>query len=83
MIINLHKKFCFNQETDIYQVSYVFEKDVIEINGLRHTDVCLTVIFSKNRGDKITDKTNKTSSILSQSNESIQKLIEAKILSHN
>jgi hypothetical protein len=83
MLINLHKAFCFNHQKDIYQVGYVFEKDGIENSPSGPGDVCLTVTFSKNHGDKITDKTHKASSVLSQSNESIQQLIEAKILSYN
>jgi len=83
MLLNLHKNFSFNQQKDIYQVGYVFQKDVIESDTPRQRDVCLIVTFSKNHGDKITDTTNKASSILSQSNENIQQFIEAKILSYN
>lgn len=83
MLIDLHKTFSFNQGEDLYQVGYVFEKDVTEGNGLNHGDICLTVTFSKNQGGKITDKTNKASAILSQSNESIETSIKTKILSYN
>jgi len=83
MLIDLHKSFSFSQDENIYHVGYVFEKDQTESNGLSKSDICLVVTFSKNEGDKITDKTNKASGILSQSNESIQKLIETKILSYN
>jgi len=81
MLINLHKKFCFTRGKDVYQVGYVFEKNNAESNGLSRGNVCLTVSFSKNCGDEITDKTTEASSMLSQSNESIQKIIEAKIVS--
>jgi hypothetical protein len=83
MLIDLHKTFCFSQDEDIYQVGYVFEKHVTESNGLSQSDICLTVTFSKNEGGKITDKTDKASSILSQSNESIETRIKTKILSYN
>jgi hypothetical protein len=83
MLLNLHKTFSFNQQKDVYQVGYVFQKEAIESGEPRHGDVCLIVTFSKNHGDKITDRTNKAFSILSQSNESIQQFIEAKILSYN
>jgi hypothetical protein len=83
MLIGLHKSFSFSQDEDTYQVGYVFEKDVTEKNGLSQSDISLTVTFSKNDGDTITDKTNKASSILSQSNENIEKGIRTKILSLN
>jgi hypothetical protein len=83
MLIGLHKSFSFSQDEDTYQVGYVFEKDVIQTNGLSQSDISLTVTFSKNDGGIITDKTNKASSILSQSNESIEKSIRTKILSLN
>ncbi|MFL5811478.1 MAG: hypothetical protein ACJ749_18280, partial [Flavisolibacter sp.] len=83
MLIDLHKTFSFNHQKDIYQVDYVFEKDGLESDPLSHSDICLTVTFSKNYGGKITDKTNKASSVLSQSNENIQQFIETKILSYN
>jgi hypothetical protein len=83
MILNLHKHFSFHQQKDIYQVDYVFQKDSKESDIPQQRDVCLIVTFSKNNGDKITDTTNKATSILFQSNESIQQLIEAKILSYN
>ena len=83
MLIGLHKTFCFSQDEDTYQVGYVFEKDVPESNGLSQGDICLNVTFSKNHGGNITDKTTQASSILSQSNESIEKGIRTKILSYN
>jgi len=83
MLIDLHKTFSFSQDQDIYQVGYVFEKDVSESNGLSQGDICLNVTFSKNQGAEIADKTSHASSILSQSNENIEKCIRTKILSYN
>jgi hypothetical protein len=83
MLIDLHKTFSFQEDKDIYQVGYVFKKGVAEKNDLNQGDICLTVTFSKNKGDKITDKTDHASSILSQSNENIEKGIRVKILSYN
>jgi hypothetical protein len=81
MLINLKKTFRFDQQKNAYEVDYVFEKAVTESNGLCSNDVCLIVTFSKNYGNKITDKTENASLILSQSNESIEELIKAKVLS--
>lgn len=83
MVINLHKNFCFNRLKDVYQVDYVFEREPIENATICYGEVCLIITFSKNGGDKITHKTNKSSAMLSQSNENIEQLIEAKILSYN
>ena len=83
MLIDLHKTFCFNQDEDIYQVSYVFERVITESNGLSQGDICLTVTFSKNMGGQITDKTNEAFSLLSKSNESIENSIKTKILTYN
>jgi hypothetical protein len=83
MLIDLHKTFSFQEDKDVYQVGYVFEKDVSERSGSRQGDICLTITFSKNKGEKITDKTNKASSILSQSNEKIENEIRVKVLSYN
>jgi hypothetical protein len=83
MLIDLKKTFHFDQQKNAYDVDYVFEKAITESNGLCSSDVCLIVTFSKNYGNKITDKTEKASLILYQSNESIEALIKAKVLSYN
>ncbi|GAA4746127.1 hypothetical protein [Flavisolibacter ginsenosidimutans] len=83
MLLDLYKTFCFSRDGDIYQVGYVFEKAVTENEGVPQTNICLTVTFSKNQSDNIIDKINKASSILSQSNESIESDIKMKVLSYN
>ena len=80
MLLNLKKSFRFTSENDTYQVGYIFHKEELKDNDSKKSDILLTVTFSINGGHETVERTPGASFILTQSNESIQKLIEDKLL---
>ena len=79
MILNLSKRFVFNREYDQYNVEYLFtkEKEGTTIEG----NINLTLNVSLNREAIKTRVLSKPTSILYQSNEVIEKMIEEETLS--
>lgn len=76
MIMNLSRSFCFSKEKDAYDVEYTFKKKAHTEEGL-----WLILTVSVNRAGKRTYTIGKPTSVLYQSNEIIEKLIEAEVLS--
>ena len=79
MILNLSKRFVFNREYDQYNVEYQFtkEKEGNTIEG----NINLTLNVSLNREAIKTRILSKPTSVLYQSNEVIEKMIEEETLS--
>ena len=78
MILNLSKRFVFNKEYDQYNVEYLFtkESDATTVGS----NICLTLNVSLNREAVKTLTLSKPTSILYQSNELIEKMIEEETL---
>ena len=79
MILNLSKRFVFNREYDQYNVEYQFtkEKEGNTIEG----NINLTLNVSLNREAIKTRIISKPTSVLYQSNEVIEKMIEEETVS--
>ena len=79
MILNLSKRFVFNREYDQYNVEYQFtkEKEGNTIEG----NINLTLNVSLNREAIRTRIISKPTSVLYQSNEVIEKMIEEETVS--
>ena len=79
MILNLSKRFVFNREYDQYNVEYLFTKES-NANAVG-SNVCLTLNVSLNREAVKTRTLSKPTSILYESNELIEKMIEEETVS--
>ena len=79
MILNLSKRFVFNREYDQYNVEYLFTKDK-EGNNI-DGNINLTLNVSLNREAIKTRILSKPTSVLYQSNEVIEKMIEEETVS--
>jgi hypothetical protein len=79
MVLNLSKRFVFNREYDQYNVEYLFTKDKegSTIDG----NINLTLNVSLNREAIKTRILSKPTSVLYQSNELIEKMIEEETVS--
>ena len=78
MILNLSKRFAFNNENNEYAVEYLFTK---EIEAKPAGNICLTLNISQNHAATTTIRLSKPTSVLYQSNELIEKMIEETIVS--
>ncbi|MFL5811028.1 MAG: hypothetical protein ACJ749_16020 [Flavisolibacter sp.] len=77
MILNLSKRFAFNRANDQYNVEYLFTREKEEkITG----NICLTLNISLNRDAIKTVKLSRPTSVLYQSNELIEKMIEETVV---
>jgi hypothetical protein len=81
MLINLHKSFRFANAENNFQVDYVFQQDIAERKDAGGNTISLFITSCRNAEAERTDKIGNASSILSKSNEQIQKIIEERILS--
>jgi hypothetical protein len=79
MILNLSKRFVFNREYDQYNVEYLFTKD--KEGNSPEGNINLTLNVSLNREAVKTRIISKPTSILYQSNEVIEKMIEEETVS--
>ena len=79
MILNLSKRFVFNREYDQYNVEYQFTKD--KEGNTTEGNINLTLNVSLNREAIKTRILSKPTSVLYQSNEVIEKMIEEETLS--
>ena len=77
MILNLSKRFAFNRERDEYTVEYLFTK---ETEAKLAGNIDLTLNISLNHAAVTTIKLSKPTSVLYQSNELIEKMIEETIV---
>ncbi len=73
MIVNVQKHFSFNRAEENYEVDYLFTNKTIgdPVSGL-----FLTLHISVNGSEKKLHKINKPTSILYQSNEAIEHIIQ-------
>jgi hypothetical protein len=69
MILNLSKRFAFNRQKDQFNVDYLFTKQP-------EGNICLTLNISLNLDSFKTIQLSKPTSVLYQSNELIEKMIE-------
>lgn len=79
MVLNLSKRFVFNREYDQYNVEYQFTKD--KEGAAIEGNINLTLNVSLNREAIKTRILSKPTSVLYQSNEIIEKMIEEETLS--
>ena len=79
MLLNLSKSFHFDRDQKEYDIDYLFTKEVI--TGGNATGICLVLDVSINKEKKETQKINKATSTLYQSNEDIEKMIEEETVS--
>jgi len=77
MILNLSKRFAFSRERDEYTVEYLFTK---ETEAKLAGNIDLTLNISLNHAAATTIKVSKPTSVLYQSNELIEKMIEETIV---
>ena len=80
MLINLHKSFRFIHEEDSFQVDYVFKQDEADRKEQRSNAISLLITSTKNKEAEKAETMANASTILSQSNEQIQKIVEERIL---
>ena len=81
MLINLSKSFCFNKNNNAYDVGYIFKNKEPESEARTAENIWLILTVSVNHADKRLYKIGKPASILYQSNDVIEKLIAAEVLS--
>ena len=79
MILNLSKRFVFNREYDQYNVEYQFTKE--KEGNIIEGNINLTLNVSLNREAIKTRIISKPTSVLYQSNEVIEKMIEEETVS--
>jgi len=79
MLLNLSKHFCFSRESAAYDVDYLFTKDGNA--GQQPSEVRLVLNISVNDNPELVHTVMKPTSVLYQSNEAIEKMIEEETLS--
>jgi hypothetical protein len=79
MLLNLSRHFCFSRESAAYDVGYLFTKDAGHAE--QTSEVCLVLNITVNDNPEVVHTIMKPTSVLYQSNEAIEKMIEEETLS--
>jgi hypothetical protein len=79
MLLNLSRHFSFSRESAAYDVGYLFTKDAG--NGQQTSEVRLVMNITVNNNPEVVHSVMKPTSVLYQSNEAIEKMIEEEALS--
>ncbi|HWJ89948.1 MAG TPA: hypothetical protein VNR87_02495 [Flavisolibacter sp.] len=79
MLLNLSRHFRFRRDSAAYDVDYLFTKDAD--NDRHPPQLCLVLNIKVNDNPEVVHTIIKPTSVLYQSNEAIEKMIEEETLS--